>query len=495
MAGAVLITACRKNREKEAFISVNKTELSGPATTYYDTLLVSSNTSWQLEKPAGGDWLQADTREGGPGQSRVILLVTANTTADVRTLRLAFKEFQTGRELQVVRLTQSKASLKVTAFTSHAKGDETIVITGAGFSAVKASNIVTINGKAATVTQAAFDKLEVTMPQRAGDGKLTISIGEQFYTSTTDITYDWIAEVSMILGGPGAASFNKIKDVEMDEQGNVYVVDGNEIKKISADGTVLWIAGSEDAGNQNGNGAGASFNDPDGIAVDKQGNVYVADLANHLIRKIDVNGNVTTLAGKEIGNSDGTGEAARFAHPADVAIDEQGNVYVAEFGNNHIRIVSPAGVVTTLSKNGTPVAVPSAYRLALGKNGEVFVSSINGHKVFKVDGNKEVILVAGKDMGGYEEGTIDQARFKNPSGIAVDEQGTLFIADQNNHRIRKISTAQVVSTLAGSGIADFANGVGTEAAFNIPVGLMLTKDHLLLVADAQNLAIRKVVLK
>jgi streptogramin lyase len=247
-----------------------------------------------------------------------------------------------------------------------------------------------------------------------------------------------------------AASFDLPAGVAVDTAGNVYVADygNNLIRKISSSGVVSTLAGSGFAGSANGMGTAASFNIPWGVAVDAAGNVYVADAANELIRKISPSGVVTTLAGGGAGRSNnGTGTAASFNGPYGVAVDAAGNVYVADNGNDMIRKISPLGVVSTLAGSGTKGSA----------NGMGMAASFNG-----------------------------------PYGVAVDAAGNVYVADGVNNIIRKISPLGVVNTWAGNGSIGSVNGMALAASFDIPTGVAVDAAGNVYVADIGNDMIRKI---
>ena len=304
-----------------------------------------------------------------------------------------------------------------------------------------------------------------------------------------------------------AASFNTPLGVAVDATGNVYVADwlNQLIRKISPAGVVSTLAGSGVLGATNGIGTAASFNSPYGVAVDATGNVYVADAVNGLIRKISPAGVVGTLAGSSVqGATNGTGTAASFFHPWGVAVDATGNVYVADNGNNLIRKISPAGVVSTLAGSGvqgningmgTAASFSSPQGVAVDAAGNVYVGDQGSNLIRKISPTGAVSTLAGSGMSGNTNGTGTAASFNNPTGVAVDATGNVYVADQTNELIRKISPAGAVSTLAGSGVSGNSNGTGTAASFNHPAGVTVDATGNVYVADTQNNLIRKIVVQ
>ena len=229
-----------------------------------------------------------------------------------------------------------------------------------------------------------------------------------------------------------------------------YVAEGidNPVAGTACPPRVTTLAGSAIYGFADGTGTVAQFNSPQAVAVDSFGTVYVADQLNNRIRKITTAGVVTTLAGSGVaGFADGTGTAAQFNYPSDVAVDSSGTVYVGDTYNHRIRKITTAGVVTTL---------------------------------------------AGSGVFAYADGTGTAAQFYNPAGVAVDSSGTVYVADVSNNRIRKITPAGVVTTLAGSGARGYADGTGTAAQFYRPGGVAVDSSGTVYVGDTYNNRIRKV---
>ncbi len=312
------------------------------------------------------------------------------------------------------------------------------------------------------------------------------------------------------VGSTNGGLFNAPVGVAVDASGNLYVADSRNdtIRKITAAGVVTTLAGSAgSAGSTDGTGAAARFNTPLGVAVDASGNVYVADSANDTIRKITAAGVVTTLAGTagQAGSADGTGAAARFKTPYGVAVDSSGNVYVADTGNDTIRKITPAGVVTTLagtagaagSTDGTGAAARfrNPLGVAVDSSGNVYVADSTNDTIRKITPAGVVTTLAGTaGAAGSTDGTGAAARFNSPCGVAIDASGNVYVGDQTNDTIRKITPAGVVTTLAGTaGAAGSTDGAGAAARFNSPCGVAIDASGNLYVGDKGNSAIRKMI--
>lgn len=220
---------------------------------------------------------------------------------------------------------------------------------------------------------------------------------------------------------------------------NFYIADtyNHLIRKMSAGGVVSTIAGTPvSAGFADGNGTAAKFYNPAAICVDANGNLYVADALNHKIRKVTSNGNVTTLAGSSQGYQDGEGTNAKFNQPSGICVDAQGNVYVSEFNNHKIRKITPSGIVSTLagSSPGTADGLGVAAQfygpagICIDKQGNIWVADSMNDRIRKVTPNGEVTTIIGAVTN----------EFARPSGVSIDSDGVLYVMDTYAYRIRKI---------------------------------------------------------
>lgn len=302
-----------------------------------------------------------------------------------------------------------------------------------------------------------------------------------------------------------SATFAGPYGVAVDASGNVYVADyGNrKIRKITSSGVVTTLAGSGAAGSADATGAAATFNFPKGVTVDSSGNVFVADTTNHKIRKITAAGVVTTLAGSgTLGSTDATGIAASFNYPADVAVDSAGNLYVADTENHRIRKVTPAGVVTTFAGSGsqgsadaTGTAATFSYPsgIAVDSSGIVYVSDTANHKIRKITPGAAVTTLAGSGSQGSADGPGATATISSPMNLSVDSSGNIYVASMTVHKIRKITSAGDVSTLAGSGAVGSVDATGTAATFYNPIGCAVGTTGIVYIADSSTNKIRKIL--
>ena len=305
------------------------------------------------------------------------------------------------------------------------------------------------------------------------------------------------------------ATFYHPNGITGDGQGNLYVTDqyNSTIRKIDSNNNVTTIAGhARNTGSADGQGTNASFNYPNSITRDGQGNLYVTDPSNQTIRKIDSNNNVTTIAGQvgNQGSANGQGTNATFYYPTGITSDSQGNLYVTDLYNETIRKVDSNYTVTTIagqvglqgSSDGPAANVDWFITPAITVDGQgnLFVADNVNNDILKIGTNDSVTTIAGQvGNAGSANGQGTNASFNTPNGITVDSKGNLYVADSGNDTIRKIGSNNNVTTIAGqAGISGRANGQGTNATFYYPIGITSDGKGNLYVTDLYNDTIRKI---
>ncbi|MBC8432063.1 MAG: tandem-95 repeat protein, partial [Desulfobacterales bacterium] len=315
--------------------------------------------------------------------------------------------------------------------------------------------------------------------------------------------------------GPATdARFSSPYGVAVDSTGNLYISDSSNsrIRKVDSNGVITTAAGNGNYGysGDNGPATNARLNDPYGLAVDNAGNLYIADALNHRIRKVDTSGVITTVAGNgSWGYSGDNGPAtdARLYYPEGVAVDNAGNLYIADDSNHRIRKVDTSGVITTVAGNGSggysgdngPATNARLYyprRVAVDNAGNLYIADYRNHRIRKVDTNGVITTVAGNGNWGCcgDNGPAIDANLNYPKGVAVDNAGNLYIADTDNQRIRKVDTNGVITTVAGNGSWGYSgdNGPATDARLNIPQDVAVDSAGNRYIADTYNSRVRKV---
>jgi sugar lactone lactonase YvrE len=303
--------------------------------------------------------------------------------------------------------------------------------------------------------------------------------------------------------GPAlSASFSDPFGIAVDKRGNVIVADGgqsNRIRRVTVEGKVETIAGSSE-GFADGNALRAQFNTPSGIAIDRAGNIIIADTSNNRIRKLSTDGTkVSTIAGSGVaGFKDGRAGEAQFDGPIGVAVDQSGNLFIADAYNDSIRKITTGGVVTTVAGTGSPgygdgqatnAAFDTPCGVAVDKDGNVFVADTGNSAIRKITAQGEVTTIPGRTDGGSQKGEV---KLNHPVGICVTHDGFLFVSDEESSRIIRIAPEGESRTYAGS-VAGFVDSAGGSARFNGPSSIAADRQGVLYVADSHNYAIREIV--
>ena len=313
-------------------------------------------------------------------------------------------------------------------------------------------------------------------------------------------------------GAATAAQLNFPRDVTLDGSGNLYIADtGNHrIRKVDADGNISTVAGSGTFGfsGDGGLATAARLNFPRGVTADGSGNLYIADTGNNRIRKVDADGNISTVAGNgtfSFSGDGGSATAATLRNPWSVVADGSDNFYIADTGSNRIRKVDAAGDISTVAGNGTnghsrdghQATTAALYRptsVALDGSGNLYSGSTSGNFVRKIDTATGIISTfAGSGPPGFngDGGLATATRLFRPQGVAVDGAGNFYIAEANNQRIRKVDAdTGIVSTVAGGATGD--GGPATAAHLNFPQGVEADGAGNLYIADTLYWRIRKI---
>jgi sugar lactone lactonase YvrE len=391
------------------------------------------------------------------------------------------------------------------------------LVNGTNFSTDTGKNMVTINGVTARDTLATATQLISFVPVGATSGKVSVNVDGQTVSSFSSMQI--MTLTSTTLAGTGAsgsndgpgnvATFSGVWSATPDGNGNYYISDPNNsrIRKMTATGVVSTYTGSAGSGYTNGNLTTAKFGNPYDVAFDHSGNMFVSDLGLNNIRKIAPDGTVSNFAGDVLGNhgsADGTGSAARFWAPMGIAIDANDNIFVVDDLNSSIRKITPAGVVTTLAGSGsvgsadgtgTAASFSSPFSIVIDGSGNLYVTDAGNFKIRKITQAGVVTTFAGTGVAGFADGPVATASFNSPAGITIDATGNFWITDRINGRIRMITPAGFVYTLAGNGANASVDGIGNFSSFSNPLGIDADAGGVLIVVDNATNKIRKITVQ
>jgi len=301
---------------------------------------------------------------------------------------------------------------------------------------------------------------------------------------------------------PLAGSYSAAHDLAVDASGTVYLVDGNALRRISASGVVGVIASSAlvPLSSDSSNGRAAALSHPAGLALDSVGNLYIADSGTHRVRQITAQGVIATLAGTGsagYSGDDGPAAQSQLNAPRGLALTPNGSLLVADTGNQRIRRIDFSGNIRTIAGAGISGALLSAPEaVAVDASGNVYIADSENNRVLRIAPAGLTAVVAGDGTAGYagDGGQALLARLNQPSGLALAPSGEIYIADTGNHRIRKIAPSGLISTVAGSGAQGFSGdgGSATSAQLNAPEACAVDANGNLYITDTGNNRVRMV---
>ncbi len=315
-------------------------------------------------------------------------------------------------------------------------------------------------------------------------------------------------------GGPAvSAKFYRISGIAVDGAGNLFITDtfNARIRKVGTDGVINTVAGNgtQGFGGDRGPATLAAMNNPVGVAVDGLGNIFVADQNNYRIRVVVNGGTMGTYAGNGIqsySGDNGPATAARMNQPAGMAVDGSGNIYIADTLNSSVRMVSPAGVITTLAGTGTAgysgdggqassARLNNPAAVAVDSAGNIYIADTFNSVIRKVLPSGVITTVAGGGSATGDGGAATSAALFLPQGVALDPAGNLFISDTGSARIRKVSAVDgSIATVAGNGTIGYSGdgGPATSAQLNTPAGIAVDAIDNIFIADSHNNVVRRV---
>ena len=342
--------------------------------------------------------------------------------------------------------------------------------------------------------------------------KDTSSSGPANDESIRTIAGNGVAGYSGDGGLASSAEINEPNDIFVDGTGNIYIADyrNHRIRKINTSGVISTIVGNGKSVDSAKGGLATqeSIGGPWGVTVDALGNIYISDNTYSYIRKVNTNGIISTIAGTGIAGYSGDGGPATSAliySVGGIVVDNVGNVYFTQSGNNCIRKIDTNGIISTIAGNGqtfvgpdsgdgglaTKAILNSPFSLAIDGSGNIYVAEASGNRIRKINTKGIISTIAGNGQGGYlgDGGPAIKATLAAPYGVAVDGSGNIYIADFGNYRIREVNTAGIISTIAGDGteISSGDGGPAYDAKLSSPTAIAVGNSGNVYVVDGNRI--------
>ncbi|OQW91485.1 MAG: hypothetical protein BWK78_04515 [Thiotrichaceae bacterium IS1] len=505
------------------------------------TITAPANCPWTASSNEG--WIRITSGKSGQGNGTITYSVAGNTEFVMISPYIPSKN-RTGtmtiaeQTVTVNQMGEADCTYTITPTTaSHSANSETGTLTitaptGCNWYASSNEGWISITSEDrgqgnGTVTYSVADNtgagcISPCPPSQSRSG--TISIRGQTVTVTQNANGVQAVGIITTVAGDGTEGFggdggpatsarlNYPLGVAVDSMGNLYIADAENyrIRKVDAAGIISTVAGNGTEGFSGDGGVAtdAQLNGPGDVSVDSRGNLYIADFYDNRIRKVDTSGIITTVAGNGVaGFSGNNGPAidAQLNNPSGVAVDSRGNLYIVEYFNSCVRKVDSIGIITTIAGNNvagfsgdggvaTNAQLNNPYGIAIDSSGNLYIT--DSYRIRKVDTAGIISTVAGNGTKGFsgDGGVATSAQLDTPADIAFDNSNNLYIADQDVHRIRKVDSAGIISTVAGNGTWGYSGdgGVATSAQLNSPDGVAVDSNGNLYISDTGNNRIRKV---
>lgn len=489
-------------------LSSYNADVSSSPTTVNVNVESNSGCAWTANiNQSGAGWLAITSRANGSGSGAVTLSVAANTSINSRigTVAIAGRSFsvtQAGVKDNTAPTITITSPTNTGTWQTASPGlsfggtttDETGVIEVKVWSDRLRDNLTTVNlnGNAWSVSNiflaVGVNHLIVTALDGAGNSSsatLTVYYSGFEYAVTT-VAGGRTSGFSGDGGTAGSAKFNRVRDVAVDSVGNLYVADtdNHRVRKINVNGTIETVAGNGESGsNGDGGQAGnAQLISPDALSFDAQGNLYISDSGASRIRKVAVNGIITTIVGTGVTGYSGDGGAAvaaQIAAASRVVFDQTGNLYFADIGNHRIRKINPQGIISTIAGTGkqgfngdggqaTSADLNYPLGLAFDAQGNLYFSDAGNYRVRRISTSGVITTFAGTGLPnfGNDGGQAINTPFRSLSSLAFDSVGNLLIVESDNKKIRRVDTSGIVSTMAGVGHGQFGFTVGLSPALS-----------------------------
>jgi cysteine-rich repeat protein len=386
-------------------------------------------------------------------------------------------------------------------------------------STIAGTGIGGFSGDGGPATNAALQQPNDVAVDRAGRVFVTDHLNNVVRRIDLDGTIGSIAGRAVFgFGGDGGPATSAMlafpRGIAVDTMGRLFVADvyNQRVRRIDIDGTIGTIAGTGLAGFSGAGGPASSavLFAPKGVAVDDVGRVVISDTVNSLIRRIEADDTIATIAGTGVDGATGDGgpaSAASVSFPADVATDAFGRIFVVDYFNHRIRRIDADGTISTVAGTGSngffgdggpavSAALSFAEGVAVDGDGVVFIADTNNHRVRRVDADGTITTIAGTGASGFsgDRGPATRAALSSPKGVAIDTAGRVIIADTFNHRVRRVEVDGTITTIAGTGIAGFFGdgGLATRAGLSSPGGLAVDPSGRIFIADTDHQRIRRI---